>query len=366
MNRTLKIKKESIASILVMLFVVTFILDQKSQAWGEINWIIGIMGLLSLIDFEMKDFKVILIIIAMLFSGFLSIVYTKNSDLYSVVVGLKYIGISILLYKHKVNFKYTRTLFYSVSLFFFYYMFNGIDPSDIFLSSRNMLSVIMIFCTSLIFISNDVANLSPYYVIINSIICIWAAGRSGIVASFIILLGFLWIHYSKHRRKILKTVFLVIIVISSINFLVPEVRDSVVSNYNSSINYFKLKGFESDERNLLRQQYVEEIKENPVSLFLGVNKKKNAYFSLFGYNLHNSYLDLHSNYGLLGVLIIFVGLIVVFRNLYRSKDYFKILLLTSLLLRIYTDTIAFRGIFEVLIYYFIFYFSNTTNQRKFV
>ena len=116
---------------------------------------------------------------------------------------------------------------------------------------------------------------------------------------------------------------------------------------------FLSRGLESSGRVSIINEYIRSATSNIRYFIFGVPSTSSDIFIDFNSNFHNSYLRLHSNYGLLGFLLIMIMILVALINLIRKKSILHVALLLAFLVRISTDTIAFVGITDPLLFYFI-------------
>src|SRR5699024_10158465 len=132
-----------------------------------------------------------------------------------------------------------------------------------------------------------------------------------------------------------------------------KIIDSLKHNYEIIYNRTQTVGFQDDSREIIINEYLNEMESNSMSLAFGVPYKNSSLFSNFNNNLHNSYLQLHSYFGFAGLLMIIVGALMAIRKYIKNKNILYLFLFGSLLIRIMTDTVAFIGILDPLLYYFI-------------
>lgn len=361
-----KMRPDNIASIIVILFFISYLLSQTVDGFSEyISFFIGISGFLFL--FKKKDFQTYIqnINIVILFGAFfflmlISIVYTQNiTNLMEVVFQLKYVGVAILLLKYKINPMIIYFSFYTHVLFFTFHILNGTDPNLLMKASRNNVSVVMIIQTSLVYISLVKNNKKITYLpaLITFIISLWAIGRSGILSSVFLLIGVLLVSLKIENTKKNMTLNIVLILLLVIFFNIPtntlNIVDNLSNNYEIAYQRSLSKGLEDRARETILKEYIKEFDMNIMSFFLGVPFRDHSIFAFYNNNLHNSYLRLHAFFGLAGFLMVLIGIAVAMKKYIKQKNILYFFIFGTILLRITTDTLAFTGIMDPLIYYFL-------------
>jgi hypothetical protein len=214
-----------------------------------------------------------------------------------------------------------------------------------FNSSRNLISIHIIFLTTLYYFiaRNDKRNISIYPALICFIVTILAGGRSGILSSAILLsVVFL---YSGNGILI----FRVIIILSAISL--------AAFNYTASLLDF-ITVATSDIRFSFIADYFSNY--NISYLVTGFDVKNAQFLSEFNGNPHNSYVNFLSAFGLGAILFLLVTIFSSFLFILK-KDYFPVLILAPFMIRMFTDTGLFMSIYDILFYV---YFSLSLRKHK--
>lgn len=373
----LKLNRENISTIIIVLFFFLFFLNQiYDNTVSTLQFLLGLTGFLSLIKLDQKKItitnkKLILWLATSYFLLLLSTLYTGNIAIGGTITSLQYFGIAILLLKYKLNPIIVLTSFYIHITFFVFHITGASDPNTIFSASRNMVSVIMLIQVSLVYISYSEWNkkITYFYAIFPLIISIWAIGRSGIISSAILLLGLLLFTINKKNRKRNIILSLLIIFISAL-FIAPDTDlklfDNIKSSYEVVYDRTQLKGFTDDARGNITYEYFSEMKSHVFSFFLGVpiEKSNNYIFASYNNNLHNSYLRAHATFGLLGVFLLSIGIVIAITRYLKLKNFLFVFIFCAILFRISTDTVAFIGILDPFIYFFILNGLSKKNYYK--
>lgn len=114
-------------------------------------------------------------------------------------------------------------------------------------------------------------------------------------------------------------------------------------------------GIKSQGRSLIWKQYFGLAYGSLTNLLLGNPLEGIEIFEHYEYNLHNSFLQMHTTYGLPFSLIVVGGLAHSLYSCYKKKEYLIILLMATFLFRATTDQLGFAFFTEFLFYYFVFY-----------
>jgi len=258
-------------------------------------------------------------------------------------------GLVYYLIKRKLDSRLVYLLFSMVAAFFLFRAFTGVNPNLVLLaSSRNHISSIMIFYTVFVYMTLSIPeNKYPLLpVTILNILSLWAIGRSGIIASAVLLLGILIF------RKISIYYWLTILtMVVSVYIIVEYDFLSKVNVFEKSFTLVKFRNNQilDDIRFVLMKEYIASI-NNPISIMFG-----NEYDYLRGMsnsNVHNSFITIHSRLGILGVLIIVYAIYKVIRYLIKMEVYG--LLLLVILIRSFSDTILMPNQpFDFIFYYLL-------------
>lgn len=172
-------------------------------------------------------------------------------------------------------------------------------------TSRNYISVFGLYSIAIYNIMKE-KNSKPcslLVIIIYFFICINAVGRGGIITSGLILILFIYKRIFGNIKRNLKSYIKIFIF-----FIITFIMVLFISNNISyvKINYFgRFFGSESSaevstkHRITMVREYLNECTNNIKSFFIGADAKKVT--KITG-NLHNSYLQLHSSYGIIALI----------------------------------------------------------------
>ena len=112
-------------------------------------------------------------------------------------------------------------------------------------------------------------------------------------------------------------------------------------------------GFTDVYREAIIETYIARVSYSLSDFMFGVKLEGELVFEYFAYNLHNSYLKLHSLHGIIGLIAVLISIIITQYKFFVSRNFLYCGMLMVILVRISTDIAAFQGPFDPLIYYFI-------------
>lgn len=259
---------------------------------------------------------------------------------------------------------------------FFYFMFSyivvGVQAEDVFIVSRNYISIIALLSISLYFISCrfDLKNIGKLPCVISFLMVLinfWAIGRSGIAISLLI---FIFLLFSYVMKRYILLLFLLAITVLFI-LLVPS-NIEIVSNFGNSISFFQvgLERFQrlggGGQRSYINAEYIELVFSNLKNLFFGIDLSNVRSIVEVDGNPHNSFINLHITFGFFGVLLfIIISMLTLYRSILQA-NYLLLMVFFLSLFRVSVDIAAFNGPLDAIIVYCLFYsirYSNINNRR---
>lgn len=247
----------------------------------------------------------------------------------------------IFLYQNPPS-KVGATLVFLLVLVYFVFCFinfSNLNESVFASNSKNFISVWMIVSSLLVYASNVSRNIRLLVFAFSFVISCLALGRSGIIATAIILFGSLFFSETKHRTKEIVVFLSLISVFILINYeYLMLFFDTVISRFESARNI--------DPREHVLQCYIESF--NILRLFFGLNASGGdicGTLAIGEYAPHNSFISLYSNVGIFS--FVYLGVIVVKRTSRELK-----LIFLGLLVRSSTDSVLFFTYFDF-IYIFL-------------
>lgn len=376
MKNYVALRKDDLGSIIIFLFVTAYLIDHLNIGYAIIQSTIGLFGYLFLIEpyklptkiFDRNMLKILSYVFVMLVLAFASSLFRNAFALKELMASVSYMGISIILLKTKLNDKIIDLLYFGIVLFFMVHIVIGTDPNDVFRTSRNTISMFIIFCTVLVILVKLKNNkkVSSIYVILNLVICVWAVGRNGIISSVMLLLGYYISYFLRHKVKLIHTVIILlgitIIVLSSLIF--ADYFHNISEQILLSLDHLMNSRLHDSARESMISTYIDTMFNDFYSFIFGVKLIDIPLFVKFKGNPHNSYLRLHSKYGILGFTLVIIFMVKAAIKALQRKKYLVLTCMVVVAMRIFTDVYAFTGIFDVVVYYFIFNYAFNYHDQS--
>ena len=270
-----------------------------------------------------------------------------------------------LLSQQKIKLKIIATPIILFILFSFFIIIKGTDPNFVFTqSSRNTFSWLAIFGSSLFYIcqlkKGINCKISIWPACCGFIISVLSLGRSGIISSGIILVGIIMYKLKNHKVKAILFFFLMVLFfLLSYHLFKPQIEFIVKVTMR-----FTYEDINNNPRIEIAGNYMKNI-ASIKWILLGAKLSTINYMEQWSFNLHNSFLNFHSFMGIGSIILIMLIIIGIIRKAFRSilLGFIGI----ALLLRISTDTGAFVGPMDFLLFYFLFsemLFYKTSNVPR--
>jgi hypothetical protein len=298
---------------------------------------------------------IVLLVMLMLASNF----YNGNKNLLGLLFSTSYFLVGIIIINTKLNHKIFTFSFFIHTAILLFFILTGKDANEIFKNiSRNYISVIMLMQYSLLYLSfymnNKKMTIIPSFLVV--IVSIFSMGRSGIISGLILFVGNYIFSIKNFRINKLVTskkkslLILVLVLIAFFIFFSDGIN--FLDNVKVATNRFNNINISENPRSEIIREYF--ISASSLGNFLwGVNISKIPLFQYWNLNLHNSFLHLHAEFGILGVAFIVFGLIKKMVQFIKKREGFFLVLLISIIVRSLTDKVAFSGIYDSLFITFI-------------
>ena len=231
-------------------------------------------------------------------------------------------------------------------------------------ASRNHISVAVLSISSYYCIVRRQNNVSinlviPVFVLISSFISV---GTAGIICSLIFLSGYI---FEKNKHAV---IMIILIGLSIVNF--PKIIDLSYAVNKDLVSKFEFERIVGGD-----------VRYDVIDLYLSNMSLKEIFFgkpfddllwfvrvgnmAVWSDNLHNSYLLLHAKIGILIIpffAIIFLALLKLIK-----KDFLILFLFLAVLVRAFSDTIAFsHGYYDWSIFLIFLYAFDENNVNKLV
>jgi hypothetical protein len=266
-----------------------------------------------------------------------------NARIYllNIIYPIGFISMSLLAYYSKPKPGPYALVAFLVFAYFFSKFITVTPASEWVKGSRNFVSVICIYVTTIPMLfslrRNDAYSKLQLFVLLPLLALIFstlAIGRSGILSTFILFFGstFLFMKHSNRISKFQKR-FVLVSVILVFAYVLSSSLDYLMEAF---LYKFEDRGVDLEGRGTVIKDYLSGLTFR--TLFFSY-ESLDFIFSQRNLTLHNSFLNWHYSYGFVGVIILFKTILILFKSL-RSQLYFS-LILFIICLRSFTDQVLF-------------------------
>lgn len=395
----IKYKSNKLIQILMSTLIASFYIFGENPFSSIILFIISMMIFLAMaveynfrIPFKIENFHTAILIFALY--SFLSAIWAIRAD-YAVEKGLTLIKIlvcmSILYSYYSVRKNAMEELFSvlfwaSLIVVFYSYVFYGkdliinvilsgkrLDNSFSNVNTIGMVSGIMIIIT----VFKAICNKCIWYLILDipAIILILATGsRKAIVIVFIGVFSLLLFKYL--NRNIFKTIFwsicISIIALLMIRWIMSlEAFAGIGQRMKGMIALFTGNGI-IDSSSWLRYEYIKLginiFKKNPI-YGIGMGNARIFVSSDYGHDayLHNNYVELLANGGILGFIIYYCIYYMVIKNLikyFKYRDKYTSVVIILVIMQLVIDYGSVSYYYKNTIFYFLIFFICIRKMKE--
>lgn len=358
------VDRKLFSTVIFTLYLALTLIRFLNPAIVVLTSSVVVLGIVALIftSFKVtKDNIVIYFLAIFLIIFFLtsSIVVLRDERIFHVVLFIIFnSGIALLLLKEKIYNLGPYFIFYVLCLFFLKKIIAREDPLyTLEIISGNGISMMMLVsCISLYIVNiSQKKEVDIYPAIFTFLICLWGAGRSGILASFFILIGIFYVKYP----LFFKFRYLIILLCGLFIPLIHYFEDVVLflSGYSyfegAALRYSVRSESGPDSRLEMWGNYFNNLDISRVIFGANVLTDPWPDAELMAYNYHNSFIHLHLQTGLVGLVFILL-IIFSFFELFR-KNKILFILLVGFTLRAFTDAFIFFESWDFIFYYLIAY-----------
>lgn len=349
-----------LGAISIVLYFVTTIYYENNTIPKLVVGTIHIISCLLLLYTQRRKKCVYLtftILIGTLALVAVNIALGKNIDYIRVTKLLCSIIVAQYIVLNGISKKAGTFLLWLTVLSMIYLYSTSVNSYSIFENtSRNYCSV---FCLLAFFAyANSPERRSPVELLLGScivlVVCIFAEGRGGIISGALLFALTSIIELSRIETKSKYPAICIVIVgiILIIGFFsIDSIDFNVFSRFGSATAESS-----NVERLEIIDSYLQTATANPLNILLGFDSTdiKNITIIKQHGNLHNSYLQLHSFFGIAGLLIVVGVAYNTIRTLISKKRLDLLPILVALLVRSFTDWVFPLSYYDVAIYYMIY------------
>ncbi len=353
-----KTKQPVMPTMLIICFLAVYFLNTLNMYNIHIGQfillILGFIGFVYTLISTKKRENLLYLLFFLMYTifGLLSYIVIGNANISEYLWPIAFGGMAIILLNFKLHYKSIAILYYCVCCFYVVaIMENKMAENLTGTVSRNNISVTMLIFFSLLCITSFVTDKQIHRIsaVLGLVITVWALGRSGIITFGIICIGFFIFEFKGkgvHISNPIKIFSLIGIIYGIGRF-----------NYNTiivpAINNFQAYGMKSP-RLLIWETYLRNVFSSVIHFVFGAPLNQDWILIAMDYNLHNSFLHLHSRYGIFITMLYIVVLLVKLHAFIKRKNIIYVLLLIAIIFRISFDLSAFNGGLDIIIYYFMF------------
>ncbi|HFI0086951.1 TPA: O-antigen ligase family protein [Streptococcus suis] len=354
------------AAIIYTLFAIAFMGGRILKIQSLVaNFGIALVGLCALSYSILKKGKrginAYLILIGVLYSVFmiLSLFYNGNADYLDLLWIWAYMGIAILTYEFEISKRtYWNVAYFIIALICIYMVKGGDAASLLSIGSQNNISAYVIFFVIMGYLSimNEKRVIKYYAGFLTLAICLWTGSRGGVISASLLLVGTFLYNFLAIKGQKIKSLAKWCVLICFAVWAVTHFFGKYLLGFIDKLDRYGT----SSNRTEIWKEYIQGIKENIGNFFFGANTSNGTYrwLSIHDGNTHNSFLMLHAKFGLLALgLLIFLIFLVVHKAI-KEKNYIMIIILFAASARMFTDWIAFPGLYDVLFWYMCLYILN--------
>jgi len=357
--------------LFLLIYLILYILQLKATIL--LTYLVAIMYLFFFLrnyQFSKTIFKVFLI--ATLF--YIPSLITLNhgfTPIFHIIFTPVILYLAEYLSKKKISdlfqifraFQYQNILIVTIGLIYHY---DKIDPigSIIPWVSRNGITSVLILCHILFsFIAfrhkKKFPIVSTFLVVI---ICFYALGRGSIITSILLLLLGITFNVYNSNSKILKYGILGLFVILIFHFSSNYDMNTEFDSIDESLKTTQFgQGYTDQARTEINSEYISNL--SFWKILIGNSYEGTLINKYYGGNPHNSFLRLHSFYGIFGLITVFLILIfILFRKKMSSDKFVFICLLILIFFRAYTEPILFPSSLDLFFFLSLFIYIKPRVQ----
>ena len=400
-------------NILMLLFLIATYIKWLCPIPGRIaNICIAVTGAITFLYVFVKKHTDKNLWKVIIFGFFMSICmtvthfYNYNADLKAVLWIWCYLGVMMLICYFNIDSKWYMLFFYLCAAYFFVHMVMLTNINTIlYNTSRNGIPSLLMFPLCLYFLCKRADEGLPYLpVVLFVTFSVWTLGRAGVLCALFLLLAVVGYNFFVHKKGnmislvgngIILCILLVGLVTiwptNNLNVTSQEenasdlLYDQSVDILNGSIDNSETHEEQPDNnviadtmgnsdetdfepltfirkfttqkfrttRTVLYKEYFNQIIGTPLELLFGATYSKGELLSQYK-NPHNTFLELHSKFGIMGFLAVMFLLLFAFIQKCKEKNGLWIIIFFTVCIRTFFDWMAFPGLYDVLFWYFIF------------
>lgn len=374
---------DKVCTVLLMIFVVlssvgTYFENYESSQYTYFAFATTILAFfLSLYYHPEKNDNIsteVTFYVLLTILGFMSTMVNGNAELSYLLWNLKYYFVAMTLYRICIWAMPIRILFWGFVAYLGEQILLGTNIRLLTLNvSRNIISIhlLILFVFYALALYNQHKEHRLWIpLIMSSVIVLWTGCRSGIVAFLTLIVGLFLCTFrsekSVTRRGLSKHPFIIIVlvVLASIALIAYIVKTGKVDYIFQMLNEKNGITILSDSRFEIIKESLSACIKNPIYLLFGPNFSTIHTVTALSGNPHNSFIFGYGHYGLIFLIYVMVRFATSIVSFMKKRSIWGFVLI-AIVVRIFSDSTAFYGILDPIIFYFIFeYFLSAPNHIK--
>ena len=344
----IKWRIESVYAILPLLFYLANLYrmtEHSSLPYRVSINVIGILGVVEFILARKQNVIVVLTLYIYFITGVMNFLAIGNVSLTDVVADILLFGITLVMLRYHFTYIQGALAYYIIAATFLWFYRNGINTHYVLTSSGNYISVLLIISASLYYIAlhNSGRRMKIWDVfpaLLNFFLSVWARGRGGISATFVMLILIGLVFLNGMERKMARRIILSISVVVIALVIVSHTNFSVV-NWFFSLGKWGYKGIENAARFVIWRSYYDKMGESLTYFVFGAPLRDIPIIAGYGGNCHNSFLQLHAYNGIFMILLLMILLILSAVHYIRRRQWIMLSVLLVFCIRAFTDKFVF-------------------------
>lgn len=353
-------------SLTVMIYFIMMVIQNVYRSpWIDYTWYAVLLscfliGVIKKNLYLSKRFIEMILVFSL--CAIINIIAVGNNSISSILFTVLYSGIYIFLMDETIDMNYVKIAIYiDCAIIIFFILKTGLGQPILTELSNNFISVLLFFPTFYYYIKAEYFHMKFGIVpaIVVMITCLLALGRGGIISSvvFAVFILMYWIFswmkqnriYGKTGMRLMIFIFLIVLIVLIIlNFhLIQEF---------SVFQRFKKYGMYGTGRISIWKEYFTTMLSRLKNLLFGVKYSDLPLMVTFRNNLHNSFLNVHADYGILATLYLLCMFLFSFLRCIKSKKWVYFSVVLVLFIRSMTDKIFGGGSVGTPLLFFVLLF----------
>lgn len=261
-------------------------------------------------------------------------------------------GIGMIIYCYPRLIVLLKIYLYFLCVLFLYFAFFSFNPDEVLnLASKNYISIILLGLLSLVYCDAIFNNKKkPIGISIIVILLIfWTKSRGGEITIFsFMLLTFIFIVLSRNTLTKLYRVLMIAMLL-------------IILFYFLNKTSFLAQLLSEEGRITLFKTYLNMTFSSWKSFVFGTPIFHDALFLKFGKNTHNTFLQIHAQFGIIPLtfVLFYIGKVIIYEK--NKKSFLIVIVIICMIIRSMTDITSFSDIFDITWYYLFF---NLYNYKK--